>query len=154
MEVDVNRATALLDPFGPFCAAIQEARHSQIASNPSTAISGGAFRTPKPNLPASLDHRKWSNPMFGKLDKLLTRDMNLPSLVLRQLLAPGFSATHTTAASHGKTQRPKGEASPAKSTAVGQKPNRTPSEHPNPTTKIGSKMGGECTYPKMGSHWF
>ena len=27
-------------------------------------------------------------------------------------------------------------------------------EHPNPTTKIGSKMGGEFTYPKMGSHWF
>ena len=26
--------------------------------------------------------------------------------------------------------------------AMGQKPNRTPSEHPNPTTKIGSKMGG------------
>ena len=24
-----------------------------------------------------------------------------------------------------------------------------PSEHPNPTTKIGSKMGGEFTYPKM-----
>ena len=23
------------------------------------------------------------------------------------------------------------------------------SEHPNPTTKIGSKMGGELTYPKM-----
>ena len=23
---------------------------------------------------------------------------------------------------------------------------RTPSEHPNPTTKIGSKMGGEFTY--------
>ena len=31
--------------------------------------------------------------------------------------------------------------------AVGQNPNRTPSEHPNPTTKIGSKMGGEFTYP-------
>ena len=28
------------------------------------------------------------------------------------------------------------------------------SEHPNPTTKIGSKMGGEFTYPKMGYHWF
>ena len=24
----------------------------------------------------------------------------------------------------------------------------------NPTTKIGSKMGGELTYPKMGSHWY
>ena len=24
----------------------------------------------------------------------------------------------------------------------------------NPTTKIGSKMGGEFTYPRMGSHWF
>ena len=24
-----------------------------------------------------------------------------------------------------------------------------PMEHPNPTTKIGSKMGGEFTYPKM-----
>ena len=23
------------------------------------------------------------------------------------------------------------------------------SEHPNPTTKIGSKMGGEFTYPKL-----
>ena len=34
--------------------------------------------------------------------------------------------------------------------AVGQNPNRlAPSEHPNPTTKIGSKMGGEFTYPKM-----
>ena len=31
-------------------------------------------------------------------------------------------------------------------------PNCTPNEHPNPTTKIGSKMGGEFTYPKMGSH--
>ena len=30
--------------------------------------------------------------------------------------------------------------------AMGQNPNRTPSEHPNPTTKIGSKMGGEFTY--------
>ena len=29
----------------------------------------------------------------------------------------------------------------------------TPSEHPNPTTKIGSKNGW-CTYPKMGYHWF
>ena len=29
--------------------------------------------------------------------------------------------------------------------AMGQKPNRTPSEHPNPTTKVGSKMGGELT---------
>ena len=29
---------------------------------------------------------------------------------------------------------------------------KTPSEHPNPTTKIDSKMGGEFTYqPKMGS---
>ena len=25
---------------------------------------------------------------------------------------------------------------------------------PNPTTKIGSKMGGEFTYPKMGSQWY
>ena len=32
---------------------------------------------------------------------------------------------------------------------TGQKPNRTPSEHPNPTTKIGSNMGGEFTYTKM-----
>ena len=32
--------------------------------------------------------------------------------------------------------------------AMDQNPNRTPSEHPNPTTKIGSKMGGEFTYPK------
>ena len=30
--------------------------------------------------------------------------------------------------------------------AVGQNPTRTPSEHPNPTTKIGPKMGGEFTY--------
>ena len=30
--------------------------------------------------------------------------------------------------------------------AKGQNPNRTPSEHPNPTTKTGSKMGGEFTY--------
>ena len=29
--------------------------------------------------------------------------------------------------------------------AMGQNPNRTPSEHPNPTTKIGSKMGGAPT---------
>ena len=35
--------------------------------------------------------------------------------------------------------------------AIGQNPNRTPSEHPNPTAKIGSKMGGEFTYPKLGS---
>ena len=37
--------------------------------------------------------------------------------------------------------------------AMGQnpKPNRTPSEHPNPTTKIGSKMGGAPT-PKW-YHW-
>ena len=27
--------------------------------------------------------------------------------------------------------------------AMGQNPNRTPSEHPNPTTKIGYKMGGD-----------
>ena len=35
--------------------------------------------------------------------------------------------------------------------AMGQNKNkkRTPSEHPNPTTKIDSKMGGEFTYPKM-----
>ena len=26
--------------------------------------------------------------------------------------------------------------------AMGQNPNRTPSEHPNPTTKIGSTNGG------------
>ena len=26
---------------------------------------------------------------------------------------------------------------------------KVPSENPNPTTKIGSKMGGEFTYPKM-----
>ena len=32
----------------------------------------------------------------------------------------------------------------------GPKPKaRTVREHPNPTTKIGSKMGGEFTYPKM-----
>ena len=30
-----------------------------------------------------------------------------------------------------------------------QNPNRTPSEHPNPTTKIGSKMGGEFTNPNQ-----
>ena len=30
--------------------------------------------------------------------------------------------------------------------AMGQNPNRAPGEHPNPTTKIGSKMGGEFTY--------
>ena len=35
---------------------------------------------------------------------------------------------------------------------MGQNPNRTPNEHPNPT-KIGSKKGGEFTYPKVGSHW-
>ena len=31
---------------------------------------------------------------------------------------------------------------------VGQNPNRTASEHPNPTTKIGTQMGGEFTSPK------
>ena len=35
---------------------------------------------------------------------------------------------------------------------MGQNPNRTPSEHPNPTTKIGSKMSGAPT-PKW-YHWF
>ena len=30
--------------------------------------------------------------------------------------------------------------------AMGQNPNRTPSEHPNPTTKIGSQMAGEFNY--------
>ena len=33
--------------------------------------------------------------------------------------------------------------------AMGQNPNRTPSEHANPTTTRGTKMGGEFTYPKM-----
>ena len=32
--------------------------------------------------------------------------------------------------------------------SVRQKPNRTPSEHPNPTTKMGSKMGGAPKPPK------
>ena len=32
----------------------------------------------------------------------------------------------------------------------GSKP-RTPCEHPNPTTKVGSKLVGEFTYPEMGS---
>ena len=32
---------------------------------------------------------------------------------------------------------------------MGQNPNRTPSEHPNPTTQIGSEMGGEFTYPTI-----
>ena len=42
-----------------------------------------------------------------------------------------------------------------KDMATGQNPNRlVSSEHPNPTTKIGSKMGGEFTYPKLGFHWF
>ena len=35
--------------------------------------------------------------------------------------------------------------------AMGQKPNRTPSEHPNPTTKIKPKMGGNYIYPKVPS---
>ena len=30
----------------------------------------------------------------------------------------------------------------------------SPSEHPNPTTRIGFKMGGEFTYPRMVFHWF
>ena len=34
--------------------------------------------------------------------------------------------------------------------AMGQNPNRTPSEHPNPATKIGSKMGGDLP-TEMGS---
>ena len=29
--------------------------------------------------------------------------------------------------------------------AMGENPNRTRSEHPNPTTKIGSTMGGDFT---------
>ena len=37
--------------------------------------------------------------------------------------------------------------------AMGQNPNRTPSEHQPIPSKIGSKMGGEFTYPKMGSRW-
>ena len=41
---------------------------------------------------------------------------------------------------------------PGKNVAMGQNPNRTPSEHPNPTTKIRSKMGGAAT-PKW-YHWF
>ena len=32
--------------------------------------------------------------------------------------------------------------------AMGQKPNRSPSEHPNPTTKIPTKMGGAPKTPK------
>ena len=36
----------------------------------------------------------------------------------------------------------------ARDMAMGQKPNRTPSEHPIPT-KMGSKMGGAPNYPKM-----
>ena len=37
--------------------------------------------------------------------------------------------------------------------AMGENLNRTPGEHPNPTTKIGAKMEGEFTEnPKMGSH--
>ena len=38
-------------------------------------------------------------------------------------------------------------ATPTSQLAMGQQPNRTPSEHHNPT-KVGSKMGGEFTYPK------
>ena len=34
--------------------------------------------------------------------------------------------------------------------AMGQEPNRTPSEHPNPTTKIGSKMDGAPKPPQNG----
>ena len=37
---------------------------------------------------------------------------------------------------------------PKREMAMGQKPNRIPSEHPNPTTKIGSKMGGAPKAPK------
>ena len=33
----------------------------------------------------------------------------------------------------------------------GSKSKSYPREHPNPTTKIGSKLGGAFTYPKMGS---
>ena len=36
-----------------------------------------------------------------------------------------------------------------KSRTMGQNPNRTPSEHPNPTAKSGSKMGGEFTNPNQ-----
>ena len=39
--------------------------------------------------------------------------------------------------------------------AMGQNPNRlAPSEPPNPTTKIGSKMGGEFAYQPTCYHWF
>ena len=36
--------------------------------------------------------------------------------------------------------------------AMGQKPNRTPSEHRNPTRKICSKMGGAPTPPLVLTH--
>ena len=51
-------------------------------------------------------------------------------------------------ASLARAPRARREAQSSK-LAMGQNPNRTPSEHPNPTTKIGCKMGGEFTYPKM-----
>ena len=47
-------------------------------------------------------------------------------------------------------QRPAPGATPQM--AMGQNPNRTPSEHPNPTTKIGSKMG-DAPISKW-YHWF
>ena len=45
---------------------------------------------------------------------------------------------------------PGGAHLPYQHVAMGQKPNRTPSEHPNLTTKIGSSMGGAFCTPK----WF
>ena len=38
---------------------------------------------------------------------------------------------------------------PRSQLAMGQNPNRTPSERPNPITKIGSRMGGDFTHPNQ-----
>ena len=38
--------------------------------------------------------------------------------------------------------------------AMSQKPNRTPLEHPNPTTNIPTKMGGEFTNQPKWYRWF
>ena len=43
---------------------------------------------------------------------------------------------------------------PLLSLVLAKVPDRTPSEHSNPTTKIGSQMGGEFTYPKKVSIGF
>ena len=64
------------------------------------------------------------------------------------LTIPLVVSFHGTLGSFRRSEQKRVELLKIEQMAMGQK-NRTPSEHPNPTTKIGSKMGGEFTYPKM-----